>query len=65
MPEETATEPDKHEINISTTDLAEVRLILNTLISALNAGPKSRPRSLVVTKLEEAVLWAGEALRLE
>lgn len=52
-------------INIETHDLLQVRLILHSMIKALNAGPKSRPRSLVITKLEEAAMWANEGMRTE
>ncbi len=51
--------------NTATHDLNEVRAIIGELMKAINAGPKSRARSLVATKLEEAWLWAGEGLRLE
>jgi hypothetical protein len=45
--------------------LREVRDQLIGIIDALAAGPKSRERSIVITKLQEALLWAGEAERLE
>ena len=52
-------------INVKTHDLIEVRMVLRELIAGMNEGPKSRARSLVITKLEEANLWAGEALFAE
>lgn len=57
--------PSEQAINIATHDLCEVKLILASIISAINAGPKSRARSIVITKLEEASMWANEGLRLE
>jgi hypothetical protein len=64
MPE-TVEDTTQRPINIATHDLCEVRLILSELVRSINAGPKSRARSLVVTKLEEASMWAGEGLRTE
>jgi hypothetical protein len=65
MSEAMGQSPDATVIDIATHNLIEVRLILTSLIKALNAGPKSRARSLVITKLEEANMWANEGLRLE
>ena len=65
MSEAEGVAPQKSEISLNTTDLTEVRLILGILVESLNKGPKSRARSLVITKLEEAHMWAGEGLRLE
>lgn len=52
------------EIN---ADLTHVRCILAVMVEHLTAkdAPKSRERSLVVTKLEEAAMWANEGLRKE
>lgn len=63
MPEEVTNPPST--LNAETHDLTEVRVILAGLIKGLNAGPKSRARSLVVTKLEEASMWAVEAMARE
>lgn len=57
------TKPVPFTIDLS--NLTHVRMVLGQMVEALNAGPKSRARSLVVTKLEEASMWAGEGLRLE
>lgn len=57
--------PAPAQIDLRTSDLTHVRLALAEIIAGLNAGPRSRARSLVVTKLEEASLWAGEALRTD
>lgn len=65
MSNEQTAAPKPTNISLNTTDLAEVRLILNVVVDSLKAGPKSRERSLVITKMEEAILWAGEGLRLE
>lgn len=48
-------------------DMTHVRKVVESLIQELTApdAPKSRYRSLVVTKLEEAYLWAGEGQRLK
>lgn len=60
---ETLNETPKGVVmNSETHDLTEVRTILTGLIKGMNEGPRSRARSLVITKLEEAKLWAGEAL---
>ena len=53
------------KLDLESTDLSNVRLALLIMIKAQKAGPKSRARSLVITKLEEARLWAGEALFAE
>lgn len=63
---ETPNEKKPVSMNLDTmTDLSEVRFVLDTLTKSLQAGPKSRERSLVITKLQEAAMWAGEGLRLE
>jgi len=56
--------PMNIEIN---SDLTYQRAILRLMIEALTAAdaPKSRERSLVVTKLEEAHMWAGAAMDKE
>lgn len=48
-------------------DLTNIRVIVEACRDALIApnAPKSRERSLVVTKLEEAFFFAGEGLRKE
>jgi len=53
--------PMQLEIN---ADLTYQRAILRLMVEALTApdAPKSRERSLVVTKLEEAHMWAGAAM---
>jgi len=63
MPE--GLEAPKTEINIETHDLTEIRMVIEGMLKGLNAGPKSRARSLVITKLEEASMWACEGLRTE
>ena len=50
----------KHSIEI-THDLTSIKVICYEMIDALNAGPKSRERSLVITKLQEATMWANQA----
>lgn len=64
MPEMTL-KPEPSVVNLDTTDLSEIRMVLMSMIMALNAGPRSRERSLVITKLEEARLWAGEGMMKE
>jgi hypothetical protein len=57
--------PPKMSIEI-TDDLCDLRQLLMSAVDALNKSPqKSRARALVVTKLEEAFMWAGEALRTD
>jgi hypothetical protein len=48
-------------------DLTHIRCIVEVMVEKLTApdAPKSRERSLVVTKLEEASMWANEGLRKE
>lgn len=54
------------EINLSkTTDLMEIRYVCRQLAATLQSGPKTRARSLVITKLEEAAMWADEGMRTE
>lgn len=48
----------KCEIN---ADLTNVKVILQEMMNALLAGPKSRERALVITKLQEARMWADAA----
>lgn len=47
------------------SDLLALISVLQSEKSTLAAGPKSRERSLVITKLDEAILWAREASSLE
>ena len=54
--------PKPATIDLDSPDLTHHRLALMSMIRALQNGPKSRERSLVITKLEEAFLWAGQAL---
>lgn len=56
--------PMQLEIN---ADLTHVRCILAVMVEHLTApdAPKSRERSLVVTKLQEASMWANEGLMKE
>ena len=62
MPEDTPS-PMPMQLEIS-ADLTHVRCIISVMVEHLTAkeSPKSRERSLVVTKLEEAAMWANEAL---
>jgi hypothetical protein len=62
MSEAMTPDPKPTHINIETHDMTEIRVIIMAMVKALNAGPKSRARSLVVTKLEEASMWAEESL---
>ena len=64
MQETISEKPTQLEIN---ADLTHVRCILAVMVEKLTApdAPKSRARSLVVTKLEEASMWANEGLRTE
>ena len=49
-----------------TDDLGSTRFILEEIIKAHQGSPKkSRQRSLLITKLEEARMWATEALLRE
>lgn len=55
----------KGAIDIKTADLTIIRMVLRDMIAGIEAGPRSRGRSLVVTKLQEAEMWAGHALFAE
>lgn len=48
-----------------TDDLTDIRCVIEAMLEKLNEGKKSRERLLVITKLQEAFMWAGEGLRLE
>ncbi len=64
--ENTVEEKTQMNIEIS-ADMTYQRAILRLMVEALTApdAPKSRERSLVVTKLQEAHMWAGEAMDKE
>jgi hypothetical protein len=64
MENEISPKPTQIEIN---ADLTHVRILIALVVEALTApdAPKSRERSLVVTKLEEAAMWANQGLRKE
>ena len=53
-------EPTRIEITHSP---AVCRAVLSTMVEALGNGPKSRERSLAITKLQEAMMWLNEAMR--
>ena len=48
-----------------TAELSNVKTIIRELVAALKSGPKSRERSLVITKLDEARMWVEEAQMTE
>ncbi len=48
-----------------TDDLITVKVVIAEMLKALNNGRKSRERSLVITKLQEAQMWANEGLKIE
>ena len=60
MPEEIIEKTQQGPIEI-TDDLSTIKTLLNEMLKAMNAGRKSRERSLVVTKIQEARMWAEEA----
>lgn len=45
-------------------DLSTLRIFIDEAISRVVAGGKSRPRSLAITKLQEASFWLNEEMRL-
>lgn len=55
------TEPQVN-LNAETHELTEIRVIIQSMIKGLESGPKSRERALVITKLQEANMWAVEAM---
>ncbi len=63
MPE-TPTQPDGSPLEI-THDPIACKVVIGEMVKALENGPKSRYRSLAITKLEEASMWLNEALRRE
>ena len=46
-----------------TSDLSTVKSVISELIKTLNSDRKSREISLLVTKLQEARMWAEESQR--
>ena len=49
-----------------TDNLPAAKLLINELTTALrNSASKSRERSMIITKLDEARLWVDEAMRVE
>lgn len=67
MPDMTPAEPPRPlgSLDLDYDDLTIVRAILAGMIEGVQRGRKSRERSLVVTKLQEASMWASEGLRVE
>lgn len=53
------------KLDLESLDWPDVRLALLVIIDAQKKAPKSRERALVITKLEEARMWAGEAMMAE
>lgn len=53
------------KLDLESLDWTDVRLALLIVISAQKKAPKSRERALFITKLEEARMWAGEAMMAE
>lgn len=54
--------PEKSNLEI-TDDYTSTKIILAELVAAHGKSPcPSRERSLLVTKLEEALFWAGKGL---
>lgn len=64
MPFQSPLAPPELSIPVS-ADPTECRVVIDAMVKALTEGPRSRPRSLAVTKLEEASMWLNEALRIE
>jgi len=64
--QDTPSEKPPLQIEI-TADLTHIRCILAVMVEHLTEpnAPKSRERSLVVTKLQEASMWANEGLMKE
>ena len=62
----TPNAPQGSPLRLDTDDITIVRAVLAGFVETMKASKlKSRERSLVITKLEEAFMWAGEVLRLE
>jgi hypothetical protein len=63
-PRDVETEPGFGKLSLETTDIGQIRYILETVIKANQApdAPRSRERALMITKLEEASLWAGQVV---
>ncbi len=58
--------PAQSELKIPVSaDPVECRVVIDAMVKALGEGPKSRQRSLAITKLEEASMWLNEAMRVE
>ena len=65
MPDMTPEPPRENPLALDYDDLTIVRAVLAGMIEGMQRGRKSRERSLVVTKLQEASMWANEGLQLE
>lgn len=62
--EQTLSEQPKTLVEV-TDDPITLRVLCQEMIDALRKGKQSRPRSVAITKLEEARMWLEEALRTE
>lgn len=62
---QTPAELKEGKLDLESLDWTDVRLVLLIVIKAQKKAPKNRERALVITKLEEARMWAGEAMFAE
>lgn len=70
MRDEDEVEAPAESSSMPELDLADwthLRLLIHEAVKRLGAEgqPRSRERSLVITKLQEAGMWAGEAMMRE
>ncbi len=46
------------------SDLSTLQIFLREAVEKIELGGKSRPRSLAITKLQEASFWLNEEMRV-
>jgi hypothetical protein len=59
-----ATPPGKEPLVELSDDISILRIFIAEAVTKIEAGGKSRPRSLAITKLQEASFWLNEEIRL-
>lgn len=57
--------PKEGRLDLESSDWADVRLAIRIITNTQERLPKNRERALVITKLQEAHMWAGEAMMRE
>lgn len=52
-------------LDVDMTKMENVLPVLREMLHLLSHGPRSRERSIVITKLEETILWAQQVQKVE